>query len=768
MTSQKKSLSFALSLLQKLGDGAALLEKENRLCIITYHRILEQEDPLLDSEPDAKSFYWQMKLLAEHFHVLPLSEAIRALQENRLPAKAICITFDDGYRSTHDVALPILQEFNLPATVFVTSAYLGEGNMWNDRIIDAIRQIPDGDFNLQEIEMGVQTIGNIADRKKILKKVNDGCKYLTPVKRLEVVDKLEKLTGNADAPGLMLTREMVLHLSRSGVEIGGHTVTHPILTKLTDDAARLEIIENKATLEQIIGKPITLFAYPNGKVGMDFDQRHMRIAKEAGYHAAFTTAIGAASQKTDLYQVPRSRPWDKTPILFQLRLLRWLAGQGGTRGNIDYSHEMVKRVLLVPFHFPPQSASSGIQRSLSFAKDLPSSGWEPLVMSANPVAYEQKNSSQLNQLPSKTLIKRAFALDSKRHLGIKGRYPELIALPDRWISWLFSAVPLGAYLIKRHRPEVIWSTFPIATAHLIGFALHRLTGLPWVADFRDPMLQPDYPKSNRQRRIYQWIEHKTIMHCAKAVFTTTAACEAYRQRFPDMPTEKFTVIENGYDEEGFASAETDLRTVAPKRKEKITLLHSGVLYAQGRDPNAFFAAISALVDREIISENSFQIILRAPGERAYFLNLIDQYRLDGIVSIEEPIPYRSALAEMLSVDGLLLFQGTPFNRQIPAKIYEYFRARKPILGLLDLAGDTAGVLRHAGFSDLATMDSTEKITPVLQNFIQQIRDGIAHVASDESIYACSRRHRATQLAQIFDEVTVMNSTCSKVLGNSSE
>lgn len=753
MTASLAQSAYASKWIRALGDRIASFSKEHRLTIITYHRILECEDLLLETEPDLATFRWQMEVLATNFNVLPLYDAVQALRNGTLPPRAVCISFDDGYRSTHDLALPVLQEYGLPATVFVTSAYLGEGNMWNDRILEAIRSVPDGDLDLSSIEMGQHRIANINDRKDLLKKVNDGCKYLNPQRRLDVIEQLEQLTGNKITPALMLTREMVASLSRSGVEIGGHTVNHPILTKLPDELARKEIVDNKHQLEEIIGKPVRLFAYPNGKVGMDFDQRHMHIAREAGFAAAFTTSIGAVEKDTDLYQIPRSRPWDKTPLMFQLRLLRWLAGFGSSDESKDIYTETTKRALLVPFHFPPQSASSGIQRSLSFTKDLPGNGWQPIVMSANPIAYEQKNSSQLQQLPASAIVKRAFALDSKRHLGIRGRYPELIALPDRWVTWWLSAVPLGWFLIRRHRPEVIWSTFPISTAHLIGLSLQRLTGLPWVADFRDPMMQPEYPKSPRQRAFFHWIERKTLQHCAKAVFTTKAACESYRERYPHLPEKKFTVIENGYDEEGFAAAEAEVqKNPLTPASAKITLLHSGVLYTDGRDPRAFLAAVSALRQQGSLDANNFQVILRAPGETAYFEGLIEEFALHGIVQIAPPVPYRTALAEMLSVDGLLLFQGTPFNRQIPAKIYEYFRARRPVFGLLDLTGDTAQVLRSAGFHDLATMDDVDAIIATLRQFIQALRDGTAHVADDAAIYACSRKHRANQLAQVFDEV----------------
>jgi hypothetical protein len=274
------------------------------------------------------------------------------------------------------------------------------------------------------------------------------------------------------------------------------------------------------------------------------------------------------------------------------------------------------------------------------------------------------------------------------------------------------------------------ATFPIATAHLIGLCLHKITGLPWVADFRDPMMQPNYPKSPRQRRLYAWIERTTIKHCTKASFTTNSACLSYRERYPDQNASKFTVIENGFDADGFDAAEQANRLSGAVKSEKIELLHSGVLY--------------------------FHVTLRASGEDAYFVSLVEEHGIQDIVDIAPPIAYSEALAEMLRADGLLLFQGTPFNRQIPAKIYEYFRAKKPIFGLLDCQGDTAKVLMQAGFTDLAEMSSAQDIVSKLQQFIQKIQLGSAYAASDEVVYASSREHRARQLSQLFEEVAETN------------
>jgi peptidoglycan/xylan/chitin deacetylase (PgdA/CDA1 family) len=296
-----------------------------RLCVVNYHRILAGPDPLLESEPDVATFRWQMSVLAGSFNVLPLSEAIDALRADRLPPRAVCITFDDGYRSVHDLALPVLREFGLPATVFVTTGHLGESNMWNDRIIEAVQTVPGRQLDLSQFGLGRYPLATLDERKRTLASLTEASKYLPPPQRRALVEHLEQLVGEQLSHGLMLTPEMVINLDRNGVEIGAHTITHPILSSLDDAAAAREIAGSKQELEDLIGKPVRLFAYPNGKVGKDFDARHVAMVEKAGFDAAFTTAVGAISRGQDRFQLPRSRPWDATPFLFGLRLLRWMA-----------------------------------------------------------------------------------------------------------------------------------------------------------------------------------------------------------------------------------------------------------------------------------------------------------------------------------------------------------------------------------------------------------------------------------------------------------
>jgi peptidoglycan/xylan/chitin deacetylase (PgdA/CDA1 family) len=258
---------------------------------------------------------------------MPLDEAVSCLVRERMPPRAVAITFDDGYRSIHELALPILRERRLPATVFVTSGHMtDDSSMWNDVILEAVRRLPGDTLDLGDIGLKVYAMNGVEQRKASAARLTEDCKYLTPEGRQVMLDRLQELVRADLRQHLMLTPEMIRDLVRNDIEIGGHTVTHPILARLGDEAAFREITDNKRDLEQVTGRPIRLFAYPNGKQGVDFDERHVEMVRAAGYRAAFTTLPGAATRHHHPFQFPRSRPWDRQPLMFAIRLLRWLHG----------------------------------------------------------------------------------------------------------------------------------------------------------------------------------------------------------------------------------------------------------------------------------------------------------------------------------------------------------------------------------------------------------------------------------------------------------
>lgn len=411
----------------------------------------------------------------------------------------------------------------------------------------------------------------------------------------------------------------------------------------------------------------------------------------------------------------------------------------------------MKRVLMVAYHFPPLAGSSGVQRTLRFVQHLPSFGWEPLVLTTHPRAYEQTGDDLLADIPKGTLVSRAFALDASRHLAIGGRYLGFTARPDRWISWKFAGIQQGMRLIRKFRPQAIWSTYPIATAHVIGSALARRSGLPWIADFRDPMAQEDYPPDPQVWRSFKAIEEDVMAHAHLSLFTAPGAVREYRARYPDA-ADRIDVLENGYDEEAFLRAEQMSSMRAPLNDNGLTLLHSGIVYPDERDPTALFGALGRLVAAKALKGEPLRLRFRAAVHEDLLRRLAAQHRVSELVELLPALPYEEALAEMLCADGLLVLQAANCNDQIPAKIYEYLRAKRPIVALTECCGDTGRLLAKAGVDAIAPLHDVDAIADLLKGFLTAPSHGT--LPRPEAVADASRLDRTRQLADLLNSFTI--------------
>lgn len=292
---------------------------QQRLSILIYHRVMAERDPMRPGEPTVAEFDWQMQLLKRHFNMLPLVTATRLLREGRLPPRSACITFDDGYADNATLALPVLQRHAIPATVFVASGYLNGGQMWNDTVIESLRRCPAGELDLSAQGLPVYMIGDSLSRRRAAYDVIRRGKYREMAQREDIAACLAALIGSL-GDDLMLTTAQVQMLHNSGVEIGGHTVFHPILSRLPLTSAKAEIEQGKEELETLIAAPLRVFAYPNGQPETDFSPDHAALVKAAGFEAAVTTCWGVSARQTDPFQMARFTPWDKSPIKFLLRM----------------------------------------------------------------------------------------------------------------------------------------------------------------------------------------------------------------------------------------------------------------------------------------------------------------------------------------------------------------------------------------------------------------------------------------------------------------
>lgn len=291
-----------------------------RLSIFIFHRVLAEPDPLFPGEPDAARFDEILGWIASWFNVLPLDEAVRLRREARLPARAASITFDDGYADNWSIALPLLRRRSLNATFFIATGFLDGGCMWNDKVIAAVRGCAMPLLDLHGLDLGEHSLESIEARRRAIEAILGAIKYQEEERRTEIADRIAA-TARIEIPrNLMMTTAQVAELRAAGMTLGAHTISHPILARISIERARKEIARGREVLREIAGNSIDLFAYPNGKSGQDFQPHHVALVRDLGFLAAVSTGWGAARRYTDPMQLPRFTPWGRSRHRFGVQL----------------------------------------------------------------------------------------------------------------------------------------------------------------------------------------------------------------------------------------------------------------------------------------------------------------------------------------------------------------------------------------------------------------------------------------------------------------
>jgi peptidoglycan/xylan/chitin deacetylase (PgdA/CDA1 family) len=306
----------------KLAMGLASPGGRNgRLSILVFHRVLAAPDPLNPGEPDVLQFEARMRWVSEWFNVLPLEQAVKDLLAGSLPPRALAITFDDGHVDGYTHAFPILRRHGLCATFFVTSGFLEGGWMWDDSLVEAVRA-----SRHEWLETGIASIPaapvrTVEEKCALLARLISVVKYLPSAARAEMVSRIVEASGVVLGDNRMLSAEQIRALRAGGMQIGSHTLTHPLLAVCTDAEAEAEIAAGRARLEAVLDEPVRCFAYPNGNPGADYGRCHVEMVRRLGFDAAVTTCWGTNTRRTDPYQLLRFTPWDRSRMRFGLRML---------------------------------------------------------------------------------------------------------------------------------------------------------------------------------------------------------------------------------------------------------------------------------------------------------------------------------------------------------------------------------------------------------------------------------------------------------------
>lgn len=272
---------------------------KSQMAILLYYRIGDPtEYPWSIPPVSTQDFENQIRYLCQTRELLSLDELTSRLRENQsLPSKAAVITFDDGYKNCYTNAYPILKKYHVPATIFLTTGHIGTGKLfWWDKVSYIAFNVrktlkPDDPRHRQ----------SLPQLRRQLKRLSEENKNL-------MIEEFVEASGIAIPPllgkELILSWDEVREMNSNSITIGAHSVTHPILTRLSPEQARSEIIQSKRDIEERVGCVVTVFAYPNGLFG-DFDAQTVGFVKEAGFHCAVTGVPRMINVEADLYQLGR-------------------------------------------------------------------------------------------------------------------------------------------------------------------------------------------------------------------------------------------------------------------------------------------------------------------------------------------------------------------------------------------------------------------------------------------------------------------------------
>ncbi len=307
-------------LLGPLATVAASANPDPGFPILTFHRVNDENDPFLPAISTAV-FAARIAYIARHYRVLTVEDLVERVRQGTVPRNALALTFDDGYRDNLSHAAPILAQHGLPATIFLATGYIGTPDVpWFDHVALAFKLSRRSEVTLPGCEP--QRLKTEGDRLAGLDRAISWLKILPDEKRRRAIERLvtDLNPRGPDRPKrFMLTWEEVDALRGLGFSVGAHTVTHPILSRVTPEQAREEIQGSKDTIERALGVTVRAFAYPNGGPE-DYSPTTVRLVQECGFRCAVSTRRGLNGPATPPFELRRGGPWESHLPTFALKL----------------------------------------------------------------------------------------------------------------------------------------------------------------------------------------------------------------------------------------------------------------------------------------------------------------------------------------------------------------------------------------------------------------------------------------------------------------
>jgi peptidoglycan/xylan/chitin deacetylase (PgdA/CDA1 family) len=311
---------YRSGLLRPMASVAARVRRTVSVPVLTFHRVNDDQDPFFGALRTSV-FAARVEHIARHYTVLPIEELAERLREGRAPSNGLALTFDDGYRDSLTHAAPILARHGLPATIYLTTGYVGTSDTpWYDLLALGLKTTRRGEVSLAAGQ--TLPLGSTVERLRALEAALRHMKRLRDVERRRLVDRLVNDLDPVTPEGqkrLMLSWDEVDALRGLGFSIGAHTVNHPILARVEPEAAWGEIHGSKAVIEKKLGMSVRGFAYPNGGVD-DYTPETVGLVEQAGFHCAVTTRRGLNTARTPRFELRRGGPWEQHLPTFAMKL----------------------------------------------------------------------------------------------------------------------------------------------------------------------------------------------------------------------------------------------------------------------------------------------------------------------------------------------------------------------------------------------------------------------------------------------------------------
>ncbi len=433
----------------------------------------------------------------------------------------------------------------------------------------------------------------------------------------------------------------------------------------------------------------------------------------------------------------------------------------------------MKKVLIITYYFPP-SGGPGVQRVLKFVKYLPDFGWEPVVLTVNDGDYPARDESLLKEIPASLKVFRTRILEPYglyRSLtgkkpgtavdvnnipkkGERKKFVEGIAefvratifIPDARIGWLFTAVREAKRIITTEQIDAIYSSSPPYTCAVIARNVHRATGVPWVAGFRDPwtgfLSTPD-----------RWLLPRMLdEHLERSCFAEATRVEAawrgilldLHKKYPEIPLQKTAHLPNGFDSADFPPA-------AYRRNELFTITYAGSMYGV-RNPKTFLQAASNLIGAGKLDPK--KIRLKFIGR--FGAEVVEMFHEPSVADCIEVLPYlphAESIAQLMTSDALLLVVDEYAGGEeiVPGKVFEYIGARRPIIGIAH-EGAIAELLRSTGTGRVAHNNDVPAIERIILEYYDDYLYNRPSLSPDvKAIAQFERKEITKRLAQLFND-----------------